>query len=133
MLYHALGFHFLGIRILYAEAQQKLLGIITDKDLNFQSYTKLITKTASQKLSVLIRVARFMTDFNKKIIFNSFVKGQFNHCPLLGMFSNRAVNHKINRLQERGLRTLLNDETSTFNDILSRYYYLCRKYSKIDD
>ena len=36
------------------------------------------------------------------------------------MFSTRAVNHKINRLRERALRTLLNDESSTFNDMLSK-------------
>ena len=61
-----------------------------------------------------------MTDFNKKAIFNSFIKGQFNYCPLLWIFSTRAVNHKINRFYERGLRALLNDETSTFNDKLSK-------------
>ena len=110
----------LGEKILYAEAEQKLLGIIIDKDLNFQSHTKSIIKTANQKLSALIRVAPFMTDFNKKVIFNSFFKGQFNYCPLLWMFSTRKVNHKINRLHERGLRALLNDETSTFNDMLSK-------------
>ena len=70
-------------KVLYAEAEQKLLGIIIDKDLNFQSHTKSIIKTANQKLSALIRVAPFMTDFNKKVIFNSFFKGQFNYCPLL--------------------------------------------------
>ena len=31
-------------RILHAEAEQKLLGIIIDKDLNFQSHTKLTIK-----------------------------------------------------------------------------------------
>ena len=36
------------------------------------------------------------------------------------MFSTRAVNHKINRLHERGLKALLSDETSTFNEILSK-------------
>ena len=36
------------------------------------------------------------------------------------MFSTREVNHKINRLYERGFRALLNDETSTFNDMLSK-------------
>ena len=102
-------------KILHAEAGHKLLGIILDKGLNFQSPTKFIIKTANQKLSALIRVAPFMTDFNKKVIFNSFFKGQFNYCPLFWMFSTRKVNHKINRL-----RTLLNDETSTFNDMLSK-------------
>ena len=36
------------------------------------------------------------------------------------MFSTRATNHKINRLHKRGLRALLNDETSTFNEMLSK-------------
>ena len=60
----------LGEQIFHAEDEQKLLGIITDKDLNFQSHTKSIIKTANQKFSALIRVAPFMTDFNKKVIFN---------------------------------------------------------------
>ena len=110
----------LGKKTLHAEAEQKLLGIITDKDLNFQSHTRSIIKTTNQKLSDLIRVAPLMTDFNKKVIFNSFIKGQFNYCPLLWMFSTRAVNHKINRLHERRPRALLNDGTSTFNDMLSK-------------
>ena len=36
------------------------------------------------------------------------------------MFSTRAVNHKINRLHERGMTALLNDETPTFNGTLSK-------------
>ena len=69
-------------------------------------------------LGALIKVVRFMTDFNKKVIFNSFTKGQFKYCLLLEMFSTKAVNHKINRLHEKGLRALLNDKTSAFNDML---------------
>ena len=53
-------------KTLHAEAKQKLLGIIIDKDLTFQSHTKWIIRPANQKLRALIRVARFMTDFNKK-------------------------------------------------------------------
>ena len=68
-------------KILHAEAEKKLLGIIIDKDLNFQSHTKVIIKRTNQKLHALFRVAPFMTDFNKKVIFNSFIKGQFNYCP----------------------------------------------------
>ena len=36
------------------------------------------------------------------------------------MLSTRAVNHKINRRHERGLRALQNDETLTFDDMLSK-------------
>ena len=36
------------------------------------------------------------------------------------MFSTRAANQKIYRLHERALRALLNDETSTVNEMLSK-------------
>ena len=36
------------------------------------------------------------------------------------MFGTRAVNHKTNRIHERGLTALLNYDTSTFNDMLSK-------------
>ena len=108
----------LGKKSLHAEAEQKLLGVIIDKDLKFQSHTKSIINAANQKLSALIRVALLMIDFNKKVIFKSFIKGKVNYCPLLWMFSTTAVNHKINMSHERRLRALLNNETSTFNGML---------------
>ena len=108
----------LGKKSLHAEAEQKLLGVIIDKDLKFQSHAKSIIKAAHQNLSALIRVALLMIDFNKKVIFKSFIKGKVNYCPLLWMFSTTAVNHKINMSHERRLRALLNNETSTFNGML---------------
>ena len=48
---------------------------IIDKDLNFQSHTKSIIKTANQKQSVLIRVVPLMTDFNKKVFLTPIIKG----------------------------------------------------------
>ena len=48
------------------------------------------------------------------------------------MLSNKPENHKINRLNERGSKALLNDETLTFNDMLSKSNNV-NKNSKIDD
>ena len=36
------------------------------------------------------------------------------------MFNTATLNHKINRLHERGLIALLNDEILTFNGMLSK-------------
>ena len=78
-----------------------------------------------------------MTGCNKKVTFNSFTKGQFNYCPLLMMFNTRAANHNRNTLHRRGLRAFLNDETSTFKDMVSKNndttIHAFGKYSKIDD
>ena len=50
----------------------------------------------------------------------SFVKAQFSYCPLVWMFSNRTLNTRINKLQERSLRILYRDDISTFEDLLVR-------------
>ena len=64
----------LGKKILRAEAGQKLVGKIIDKDLKLQKHTKLIIKKVNQKLSTLIRVVPFITDLNIKVLFNSLLK-----------------------------------------------------------
>ena len=64
----------LGKKTLLGEEWQKILVIVIDKGLNFQSHTKPVKKTVNQKLSALIRVALFTIDFNKKVMFHSWLK-----------------------------------------------------------
>ena len=78
-----------------------------------------IVKKSNQTLSILIRVSSF-TDFNKMVIFNSVIKGQFSYRPLLQRFSTTAVNHKISTLHKRRMSVLLNDTTSTFKNMLPK-------------
>ena len=58
--------------------------------------------------------------FQQKSYIQLHIKGHINHCTLLSMFSTRGANHKIKRLHERILLVLLNDESSTFNGMLSK-------------
>ena len=44
----------------------------------------------------------------------SFIDAQFNYCPLVWMFYNRTLNSKLNRLQERALRIVYQDDISPF-------------------
>ena len=53
-----------------------------------------------------------------KLLLESFVKSQFSYCPLVWMFSSRAMNVRINKLQERSLRILYRDDESTFEELL---------------
>ena len=63
----------LGKKTLHAEAEQKLLVIKTDKELNFQSHTKSIIKATNQKLCALTRVAQVITDLNKIQLSSSII------------------------------------------------------------
>ena len=61
----------IGKKTLHAQAEQKSHDVIRYKNLNFQSYTNSVVKSTSPKLSAFIRVAPFMTDFNKKFIWKA--------------------------------------------------------------
>ena len=49
---------------------------------------------------------------------NAFFNSQFNYCPL--MCCNRSLSNKINRLHERCLPIVYNDEKSNFEKPLER-------------
>ena len=49
---------------------------------------------------------------------NAFFKSQFSYCSLSWMFHSRTLYYKINRLYERCLRIIYNDNTSFFTDPL---------------
>ena len=49
---------------------------------------------------------------------NGFFKTQFSYSPLSWMFHSGALDNKINRLHERCLRIIFNENTSSFPDLL---------------
>ena len=48
----------------------------------------------------------------------TFITSQFNYCPLAWMFHNRTLNNKINKLHERALRLVYDNENLTFQELL---------------
>ena len=43
-----------------------------------------------------------------------FIESQFAYCPLVWMCCDKTSDNRINHLQERALRTVYNDNVSTF-------------------
>jgi len=100
-------------------SEEKILGITFDNKLRFDSHIKVICKKANQKLSALSRISCYMHQKQRKLIINSFIKSQFNYCPLIWLFCSRKANNKIDNIQERSLRLLCNDYESSFIELLS--------------
>ena len=84
--------------------QQKLLGVIIDNELKFESHVNNLCKKSNQKLKALSRIAPDMKIGKLKMIMNVFLNSQFGYCPLLWMFHSRKLNKCINRIQEKALR-----------------------------
>ena len=96
----------------------KLLGLIIDSELTFNSYVQMICKKASQKLTAILRLANIISEKKRKVLLKTFFESQFSYCPLLWMFCSRKLNNKINRLHERALRIAYKDYVSRFEEKL---------------
>ena len=97
---------------------EKLVGITTDSKLSFDKHIQQICSRTSAKLKALARIAPFMNITKRKILMNAFFNTQFSYCPLTWMFHSRKLNNKINKLHERCLRIVYNNNTSTYEELL---------------
>ena len=61
-----------------------------------------------------------MTMEKRRIIMKAFINSQFGYCPLVWMFHSRNLNNQINRIHERTLRIVYNDQLSSFHELLKR-------------
>ena len=89
---------------------EKVPCITFDCKLKFNKHIQDICQKASQKINALARLAPYMGTTKKRIIMNTFLKSQFNDCPLVGMCCNRSLKTKINRLHEQCFRIVYNDK-----------------------
>ena len=109
-----------GDEMIWESAEEKLLGVTIDKKLNFNTHLSTICKKASQKVTVLARIAKTLPFHKRRIILKTFIESQFSYCSLLWMFCSKRMNDKINHIHERGLRLIYNDYTTSFNELLKK-------------
>ena len=84
--------------------KEKLLGISIDTTLPFEHHITSLCKKACQKLHALARITHYMDFQKRRTLMRAFIISQFNYCPLIWMFHNRALNNRINKMHERDLR-----------------------------
>ena len=98
----------------------KLLGIQIDSQQNFNMHINNICKSAANQLNALIRLNCLLGIDEKKVLVNSFVLSNFNYCPLVWFISSTKSWKKIENLQKRAFRFLLNDYESSYEKLLEK-------------
>ena len=97
----------------------EILGIKIDQKSSFHQNNKSISKKAGQKLRVLLRISPYLTDKQKKVIYNKMIKSQFNYCSLVWVFYSRKSNNLVNKIQERALRLTYKYNENNFQTLLN--------------
>ena len=99
---------------------QKLLGVNIDRNLKFNHYILKQCKKSGRKLSALTRICKFMSLRRRRVLMRTFIESQFAYCPLVWMCCDKTSDNRINHLHERALRTVYNDNVSTFEKLLEK-------------
>ena len=105
---------------LSCEETVKLLGIEIDYQLNFDIHISSICRKASQQLNILKRLGRYLDRLSKLTIFHTFILSNFNFCPLVWHFCNDKNSKKLEKVQERALRFVYDDYTSSYINLLEK-------------
>ena len=98
----------------------KLLGVTIANELKFDKFVAEICAKANRKMSVLLRLSKFLCLDKRRTLFKSFIEAQFKYCPLIWMFCSRNSNKKINILHKRALRLKYDDYSLSFETLLER-------------
>ena len=96
--------------------EQKVFGIIID---NF-------SKKTSQKIWTLASLSRYLYDTQKGSIFRSVIRSQLRYCPTVWI-----TNNMIDKLHERALRIVLNNQTINFETLLAESSDICNHHRNI--
>ena len=103
---------------IHCENSVVLLGIEIDHSLTFNTHIANICKKSARQLAVLKRLGHLLTRQGKLAIFKSFITSNFNYCPLIWHFCSQSSTKKLEKIQERALRFIYNDYSSTHHDLL---------------
>ena len=98
-----------------------LLGVVIDNKLSFENHISDICKNAARILNSLKRQSKYVVGEKiRSMVTNTYVLSQFNYCPLIWHFCGKGATHKIEKIQERALRFIYNDNISGYTDLLQK-------------
>ena len=97
----------------------KLLRTAIDRDLKFDKHVLKLCSKANQKLNALSRIAKLLSFNKRRTLFKAFEESHFKYCSIVWMFHIRRTNSKCNRLHDRAVRIVYDDDVSTFHQLLA--------------
>ena len=116
---------------LSASQSIKILGVTIDNQLKYDEHVSTLCKKAGCQLNVLMRLSSKLCQSSRMAIYKSFILSTFNYCPTVWMFCGIGNAQKLDKLQERALRFVFKDMTSSYEILLKKACTLSLEMSRI--
>ena len=98
----------------------KLLGVTLDERLDFSAHVKSVSIKTSRRIGVLSRLRKLIPVKAKLAIYKSAILPYFSYCSLVWHFCKASDRRKLERINERGLRTVFDNWKQPYEDLLRR-------------
>ena len=107
-----------GDQLIEPTSSVNLLGLEIDDKLNFRNYIKEMCRKAGAKLNAIKRLQCILDEKERKILVDAHVTSQFNYCSTVWHFCGLSEIHKMEKLHERAIRFIYNEQSKAYFDIL---------------
>ena len=92
----------------------KLLGVVIDKNLSWNPHVNSICQKIKSKLFLLQKIRSFLPRNARKQFFNSYILPHFDYClAVWGSFEDVNYMKRLDRLMKKGMRLILNRSYDT--------------------
>ncbi|XP_063683915.1 uncharacterized protein LOC134818335 [Bolinopsis microptera] len=106
---------------------EKDLGVHINSKLDWSHHCDMIYSKASQRLGLLKRTCYFTKNTKKRRAFYlSQVRSHFEHCTIVWRPHSETSVEKLESIQKRGIKWILNDIYSSLRD-KKRYFIACKE------
>ena len=97
----------------------ELLGVSIDRNLRFDEHISKIYKKSSQRVGVLMRLRNLIPTGTKLELFKAVVLSYLTYSHLVWHFCRASDSRKLERVQERALRGIYCDRSTSYDKLLS--------------
>ena len=97
----------------------KLLGMTLDEKLDYNMHINSLFKKCTRQLNVIGRLSKYLNMECKERIFDAFTISNLNYCSVIYHFCSVSDTKRLERIQKRFLRYLLNDFNSSYSELLT--------------
>ena len=103
-----------------SETKFTLLGVDINNRLTFHSHINNIRRKAANKINALKRLSVHMGQNEKMVLMKSLKLSNFNYCPLVSHFCSTTDTDRMEKIQKRALRMVLDDNESDHKTSLQK-------------
>ena len=89
----------------------KLFGVLLDSALKFSEHISSVCKKASQQIRVLRRLRKLIPTHAKLQLYKAAILPHLTYCSTIWHFCRASNKRKVERLQERALRLVFNNDS----------------------